>query len=63
MPKTLPTTGKPSADVLADLRAMHGDDAKWKDGKTFSLVYYAGDEVSQLLKDAYGEFIAENGLS
>lgn len=40
---------------------MHEGDAKWKDGKTFSLVYNAG--VNELLKAAYGEFLAENGLS
>lgn len=63
MAKTLPTAGRSKDDVLQDLRALHTDDAKWKDGKTFSLVYFAGDEVSALLKEAYGEFIAENGLS
>jgi glutamate/tyrosine decarboxylase-like PLP-dependent enzyme len=63
MPKTLPLNGTPKNEVLANLRELHADDAKWKDGKTFSLVYFAGDEVSSLLKEAYGEFIAENGLS
>ncbi len=63
MAKTLPLTGTPSSAVLSQLKALHADDARWKDGRTFSLVYNAGDEVSQLLKDAYGEFIAENGLS
>lgn len=63
MAKTLPKTGTPREQVMQQLRALHTDDAKWKDGRTFSLVYFAGDEVSQLLKDAYSEFIAENGLS
>ncbi len=61
--KTLPTNSTPSTQVLEALRAKHREDARWKDGKTFSLVYFAGDEVSQLLKDAYGEFMSENGLS
>ncbi len=63
MAKTLPKTGTPRDAVMQQLKALHADDAKWKDGRTFSLVYFAGDEVSQLLKDAYSEFIAENGLS
>jgi glutamate/tyrosine decarboxylase-like PLP-dependent enzyme len=63
MSKTLPAAGTPREAVLEKLRALHADDAKWKDGRTFSLVYFAGDEVSQLLKEAYAEFIAENGLS
>ena len=63
MAKTLPKTGTPREAVMQQLKALHADDAKWKDGRTFSLVYFAGDEVSALLKEAYGEFIAENGLS
>ncbi|MBL9038076.1 MAG: aspartate aminotransferase family protein [Archangium sp.] len=63
MPATLPKIGRSKADVLAQLKSFHGDDANWKGGRTFSLVYFAGDEVSSLLKEAYGEFISENGLS
>lgn len=63
MGKTLPKTGTPREAVMQKLKSLHADDAKWKDGKTFSLVYFAGDEVSLLLKEAYGEFISENGLS
>ena len=59
----LPPTGASHDEVLNQMRQMRADDAKWKDGRTFSLVYFAGDDVSALLKDAYGEFMAENGLS
>ncbi|MEW5739670.1 MAG: aspartate aminotransferase family protein [Myxococcota bacterium] len=61
--KTLPKNGTPSKEVLAALREKHREDVNWKAGRTFSLVYFAGDEVSQLLKDAYAEFMSENGLS
>ncbi|MEW6432089.1 MAG: aspartate aminotransferase family protein [Myxococcota bacterium] len=61
--KTLPKHGTPSRDVLKMLQGKRREDAKWRDGRTFSLVYFAGDEVSQLLKDAYTEFMSENGLS
>jgi glutamate/tyrosine decarboxylase-like PLP-dependent enzyme len=63
MPTTLPKKGQPKDQVLATLKQKHEHDARWKDGRTFSLVYFAGDEVSDLVKQAYGEFIAENGLS
>ena len=59
----LPPTGASHDEVLNQMRQMRADDAKWKDGRTFSLVYFAGDDVSALLKDAFGEFMAENGLS
>ena len=54
----LPKTGSSREDVLTRMRQMRAEDAKWKDGRTFSLVYFAGDDVSALLKDAYGEFMA-----
>lgn len=59
----LPKKSRARADVLNDLKAARGDDARWREGKTFSLVYHAGDEHSALLKDAYGEYLSENGLS
>lgn len=61
MAKQLPSTSTSKDDVIAQLRALHAEDAKWKEGRTFSLVYNAG--VNELLKEAYAEFIAENGLS
>ena len=38
MPKTLPKAGTPREAVMKHLRSLHVDDAKWKDGQTFSLV-------------------------
>lgn len=63
MPKSLPKTKRTKDDVLAELRGLRSADAQWKEGRTFSLVYYVDDEHSRLLKEAYGEFMAENGLS
>jgi sphinganine-1-phosphate aldolase len=54
---------QPREDVLAAMRELRGGDADWRGGKTWSLVYHAGDEITQFLKDAYGMFFAENGLS
>lgn len=59
----LPAKGSAPADVISRMKQMRAEDAKWKDGKTFSLVYHASDEHSRLLKDAYTEFMSENGLS
>ncbi|MEM8607426.1 MAG: aspartate aminotransferase family protein [Myxococcota bacterium] len=60
---TLPQTGMSRDDVLEKLRAHRGDDADWRSGRTFSLVYYAGEEVMRLLRESYSMFMAENGLS
>ncbi|WP_224241965.1 pyridoxal phosphate-dependent decarboxylase family protein [Hyalangium gracile] len=63
MPKSLPKSKRAKDDVLAELRQLRSEDARWKEGRTFSLVYYVDDEHSRLLKEAYGEYMAENGLS
>lgn len=63
MSLSFPKTGKARAAVLDQMKQMRSDDAKWKEGRTFSLVYHAGDEISGLLKDAYTMFMSENGLS
>ncbi len=49
--------------MLKALKARHADDANWREGRTFSLVYFAGDDVKRLLEESYTEFMAENGLS
>ncbi|MDC0713904.1 aspartate aminotransferase family protein [Stigmatella sp. ncwal1] len=61
--KPLPKNKRSKEDVLAELRTLRAEDARWKEGRTFSLVYHVDDEHSALLKEAYGEFISENGLS
>ncbi len=60
---TLPRQGMSPQAVLEELQARRGEDVDWKGGRTFSLVYYAGEQVMQLLHDAYAMFMAENGLS
>jgi sphinganine-1-phosphate aldolase len=60
---SLPKKGMSPESVLERLQAQRSKDVDWKSGKTFSLVYYAGEQVMQLLHDAYSMFMAENGLS
>lgn len=58
-----PQTGTPKAEILAAMQAARAQDARWHDGKTFSMVYHAGDEILDLLKEAYFLFFSENGLN
>jgi len=60
---TLEKTGMSKDEVLAKMRELRGGDADWKAGRTFSLVYHAGDETSGLLAEAYTMFMSENALS
>ncbi len=60
---SLPPKKAAAEDILAQMQALRQDDANWRAGKTWSLVFHAGDDVSDLLQKAYTMFFAENGLN
>ncbi len=59
----LPTQGRSKTEVLDTMQAARDKDVRWREGRVFSLVFNAGDEVSDVLKDAYTLFFSENGLN
>lgn len=59
----IPGTGRAHDDVLTEMEGFRRGDAGWKDGRTWSLVYYAGPEHHELLKRAHHLFFAENALN
>lgn len=59
----LPTNGTPHDELLAEMRATQSGDVDFQHGRVWSLVYYAGDDVAALLKEAYTTFLFGNGLS
>lgn len=59
----IPREGRPHEAILADLAELRNDDAKWREGKVFSLVYDAGEAHQDLLKRAYSLYFSENGLN
>lgn len=58
-----PTTGKTKDEVLAVMRAARDHDVQWRNGRAFSLVYHAGADVDDLLKEASLLFFSEIGLN
>ena len=56
---SLPPKKAAAEDILAQMQALRQDDANWRAGKTWSLVFHAGDDVSDLLQKAYTMFFAE----
>jgi sphinganine-1-phosphate aldolase len=58
----LPPHGKPREDVRTEIEHALGRDADWRGGKIWSLVYFAGDDVADVLKDAYSAAFFTNGL-
>jgi sphinganine-1-phosphate aldolase len=59
----LPLIGRPAGAVLDRLDAMKRDDVRWRDGRAFSLAYYAGPDVAALADEAYRRFSSDNGLN
>jgi sphinganine-1-phosphate aldolase len=60
---TLPLNGCSKEEVLAIMQAARDHDLRWREGRVFSLVYNAGEQVSQVAKEAYLLFFSENGLN
>jgi len=59
-----PTAGRPADDLLAEIRAGRRDDANWRGGRTFSLVYNPADpELERLLEAVSHEYLHENYLN
>ena len=61
--KNLPRKGHQARDILHTMRTLREGDAKWEDGKVWCLVYNAGEEISDFLKEAHGVFFSENALN
>ncbi|MDW8282007.1 MAG: aspartate aminotransferase family protein [Myxococcales bacterium] len=59
----LPEQGLPHQEVLRQMESLRSEDARWRQGRTFSLVYHAGDEHRALLQQAYCLFFDENALN
>ena len=60
---TIPQAPKGRDELLAALRALRGNDADWRRGRVFSLVYDAGEAHLELLKQAHSLYFCENGLN
>ena len=59
----LPASGISKEVILAEMQTARSRDVDWRDGRVFSLVFKVNDDVTGLLKDAYGMFFSENGLN
>src|SRR5688572_26855101 len=53
-----------TADTLRNtMHEAREKDARWQDGKTFSMVFYPGEEAARVQEEAYRQFFFENGLN
>jgi len=61
--KSLPSRGMTRDAIFDELKTMKSQDADWRDGKMFGLIYEAGQDVEDLVKAAQAEFTIANGLN
>lgn len=59
----LPKNSQTRDVVLDALEKARASDASWRGGRTFSLVYWAGDDVLELLQSAFLKYFSENALN
>lgn len=58
-----PKQGKKPNELFELMDEAGSKDANWRNGKTFSLVFYGGDELSEVSQKAYKKYYYENGLN
>jgi len=59
----LPPRGLPQDEVLARMRELKTADADWRGGRTWSLIYPAGEDVDAVLREAANLYLFENALN
>ncbi|MEK7433503.1 MAG: aspartate aminotransferase family protein [Cyanobacteriota bacterium] len=60
---SLSDKGLSKDQIFSQMNQAKEKDVKWKDGKVWCLVFSAGDEIADLIKEAYTMFFSENGLN
>lgn len=64
LPSVLAQHGSPTSEVLSRLRANRHDDAPWREGRIFGLIFPTDDpELEELLAATSREYLEENALN
>ena len=59
----LPDAGRPATNILSELESFRVRDVRWREGRAFTLAYYAGEGVAEVQEQAYSAYLSENGLN
>ena len=59
----IPEKGRPHKEILDEMQSFGRADPDYKSGRTWSLVYYLGEEYTQFLKEAHGLYFSANALN
>ena len=60
---TIPKKGLSKESLFREMEEIQKADANWKEGRTWSLVYYGGKNIDEIIKEAYNMFFHGNGLN
>ncbi len=60
---TLPPHGRPFDEIVAQMRDRKTSDARWRDGRTFGLVYDGGPDVEAIGAAATELYLHDNALN
>jgi glutamate/tyrosine decarboxylase-like PLP-dependent enzyme len=56
----IPASGLSREDVIRQLKIAKENDVDWANGRSWSLVYYGGEEHTGIVRDAYDLYFSEN---
>ncbi len=59
----IPAVPRDHDELLATMEGYRTNDARWREGRCFSLVYFAGEAHERLLQRAHEKFFMENALN
>ncbi len=59
----IPVKAEGKEAVLQRIRDLQEGDVSWKEGRTWSMVYYIDEDHLQLITEAYGAYLSENFLN
>lgn len=59
----LPNAGMSPQTIFTHLDGLKGSDVRWREGRAFTLVYYAGEDVLAVAEEAYRRYSTENALN
>jgi glutamate/tyrosine decarboxylase-like PLP-dependent enzyme len=59
----LPEQGRPWPVLREEMRAMAAGGLDWRHGRHGAYVWYADDTLEEVVREAYGMFMVENGLN
>ena len=59
----IPEIGRDPEELLDTMACFGEEDANWRSGRTWSLVYHVSDEHHRFLERAHNLFFSENGLN